>query len=195
MTINVIKSIWNKLRSVNKKLTYRAMEVDDIEFILSSLRLEAQNGHFTAAFLDDIEYSKYYTMLMFRANNQIVKTKSSDGSIQSLINFFFVFENQKNEKLGFIELSETQEGDFCRDTLEFENVEIMALVVAEKYRGQGYAERFISMSLKELPVKKTIFARCLKPSIKMVKIFERLGFSCINTTPRGSKWMELRVRN
>ncbi len=191
----MIKLIWNKLRSVNKKLTYRVMEVDDIEFILSSLRLEAQNGHFTAAFLDDTEYSKYHTMLMLRANNQIVKMKRSDGAILSLINFFFVFENEKNEKLGFIELSEKQEGDFCRDTLEFENVEIMALLVAEKHRGQGYAERFISMALKELPAKKTIFARCFQPSIKMVKILERLGFSCINTTSSGSKWMELRVRN
>ncbi|MCD1416953.1 GNAT family N-acetyltransferase [Vibrio parahaemolyticus] len=189
--INKLKLIWNKIWPT--KLVYRPMGIHDVDFVLKSLYSGAKEGHFSAAILDHIEYMNLYTAFMCRAHNQIVSKQLEDGKIVQLTNFVFIFENGNKEKLGFIELSEKHPGDFCRNTLEFENVEILTLVVSEEYRGKGYAEKFISMALNEFSVRKTIFARCLKPSTHMVKILEKLGFSCINTTPKGSKWMELKV--
>ncbi len=190
--LNATKRILARIRPTN--LVYRFMQINDVEFVLSSLSSEAKNGHFTAAFLDDFEYEQFKKSLVLRANNKICP-KLIHGKVTALTNFYFIFENGKGEKVGFIELSEKQSGDFCRSTLVFENVEIMSVVIAKEHRGKGYTKRLISAALSELPTKKTVFARCLEPSVKMVRILEQLGFSCVKITPRGSKWMELKVRS
>lgn len=195
MIIKMLKLIWNKVSPDNAKFRYRMMEVDDVEFIINSLRSEAKEGHFTSALLDVVECNKYYATLMNRARGQVLIDNSNRIKIPSLIKFIFVFENEKNEKIGFIELSEKQPGDFCKDSFMFENVEILALFVSKDYRGKGYAEKFISTTLSELPAKRTISARCAKSSVKMTTILERLGFSCINVNTNGSKWMKFKVKN
>lgn len=191
-----IKSLFNfcltPLRGPHRtNLKCRYMEEQDVQFVLGCMVTAAKDGHFTAALLDEFECEKFRFALTCRANNEIRPKEVNDKPV-ILTNFYFIFENETGEKVGFIELSEKQPGDLCRTSLQFNDIEILSLFVVSEHRGNGYAKYFIEYALSEFTINGTIFSRCLKPSWKMVGILESLGFNTINITPRGTKWMERR---
>lgn len=153
---------------------------DDYEFIIARCIAEAQDGHFSKIYAEQIPaIQKGLRHQMACAVNNLPYPLESGNPRQGTGAKILIIESN-NKRAGFLLLLEDMPGTWNK------GIELHLLSILPEYRNKGIGKQVVKDILKFTPAL-DIYARCYVKSVAMIHILTRIGFKITNTSNQGTQ--------
>lgn len=175
--------VWLARRRL-RRYGLRLATVDDLNFIMAEVIDGARDGHYDNSLLDP-DHGRGFREQLENVIKYSEMVRWSSRGAEQITAQLWVYGSQADDQVGYLLASEKLPGSYDS------KVELYLTGVRKTRRGLGHGRRIAQLFVAFTPPTVNLYARCFTPSQAMFLLLQGVGFSHTNTTPGGTRELEL----
>lgn len=161
----------------------------DLDFVMDEIIDGAKGKHYSSLFLDPVQAQEFRDDLINVIRFSWMERRTNDRRPErikvKLYAQLYIYGSQNDDPVGYLLVAEKAPGSLAHE------VELLQVGVRKERHIQGHGRRVVQLFVALIPPSVKLYARCLPSSKGMFLLLQKIGFSNFNTTPLGTRELEL----